>query len=117
MKSLLNLEDNLESIYLNTWKTPNHSLYSQVIFVTGGRGLFYFNSKRFDYGFYEESRGKIYESIEYLDRLGMESISTLNSKSFLDYLTKYENTICGRNPIQLMLNVSFFFGNIGCRTK
>lgn len=62
--------------------------------------------KRFEYTYYDESKGKISQSIESLDKKGMEMISSLKSKNFKDYLNQYKNTICGRNPILLLMNVS-----------
>ena len=37
----------------------------------------------------------------------MDAIETLKPGVFSDYLKKTENTICGRNPILLMLQVDF----------
>lgn len=59
---------------------------------------------RFDYQYYDRNWGQIYESIEKLDRLGMETIETCDPSQFKSYLHKYGNTICGRNPITLILN-------------
>lgn len=61
--------------------------------------------ERFDYTYYDQSKGEIYKSIESLDKQGMSMISSLKSKNFKDYLDKYKNTICGRNPILLLMNV------------
>ena len=36
----------------------------------------------------------------------MESITSLNPKSFSAYLSDTHNTICGRHPIAVLLNVS-----------
>lgn len=41
--------------------------------------------------------------IEFLQ--GMDLIETLNPSTFTDYLRKYNNTICGRHPIGVMLGV------------
>lgn len=59
---------------------------------------------RFDYQHYDKNWGEIYQSIEKLDRLGMELIETTKPSLFKNYLRKYGNTICGRNPIILILN-------------
>lgn len=58
---------------------------------------------RFDYQFYEKSWGKIWQSIERLDKLGMKAIKDLKLDSFTSYLKIYGNTICGRHPIAVML--------------
>lgn len=60
--------------------------------------------QRFDYQFYEKSWGKIYQSIERLDKLGMKAIKDLKLDSFSSYLKIYGNTICGRYPIRILLS-------------
>ena len=59
--------------------------------------------QRFDYQFYDKSWGKIFESIEHLDKLGMKAIKDLKLDSFNAYLKVYGNTICGRHPIGVLL--------------
>lgn len=61
--------------------------------------------KRFGYQYYEKQDGEIFQSIEKLDRLGMTAIEHQNSKEFASYLDKYQNTICGRNPIAVLLEM------------
>lgn len=51
----------------------------------------------------------IYEQITSLDQAGMEAISALDPVVFNDYLKKTQNTICGRNPISLMLQAAEHF--------
>lgn len=36
----------------------------------------------------------------------MSLIESLNAKGFEEYLVKYQNTICGRHPIAVLLHVS-----------
>jgi len=60
---------------------------------------------RFDYTHYEKKYGAIYQSIEAVDRMGMEKISTLDPDEFRAYLKTYHNTICGRNPILLLMQM------------
>uniref|UniRef100_A0A8C6MI41 Protein MEMO1 n=1 Tax=Nothobranchius furzeri TaxID=105023 RepID=A0A8C6MI41_NOTFU len=62
--------------------------------------------QRFRYTYYDESQGEIYRSIEHLDKMGMSIIEQLDPMSFTNYLKKYRNTICGRHPIGVLLNVS-----------
>ena len=38
----------------------------------------------------------------------MDIIETLNPTMFTDYLKKYGNTICGRHPISVLLQVNIF---------
>jgi len=61
--------------------------------------------KRFDFTYYDDTKGAIHSSIKHLDHLGMQAIETMKTKPFLDYMQKYENTICGRNPIHLLLSM------------
>lgn len=58
---------------------------------------------RFRYTYYEESHGPIYKWIEVLDKMGMDLIETLKPESFSEYLRKYNNTVCGRHPIGVLL--------------
>ncbi|XP_071833197.1 protein MEMO1-like [Apostichopus japonicus] len=60
--------------------------------------------RRFSYQYYDKSFSKIYESIEQLDKQGMALIEKLDPQSFHAYLKKYENTICGRHPISVLLH-------------
>ncbi|KAF9082425.1 hypothetical protein BGX29_002646 [Mortierella sp. GBA35] len=46
---------------------------------------------------------KIYESIERLDREGMETIEKRDHAEFCQYLSRTKNTICGRHPIGVLL--------------
>ncbi|KAL0483428.1 hypothetical protein AKO1_014763 [Acrasis kona] len=60
--------------------------------------------QRFSYQYYDKTKGAIHESIKSLDRLGMEAIESLDPDTFTAYLKKFKNTICGRNPILLLLH-------------
>jgi AmmeMemoRadiSam system protein B len=51
----------------------------------------------------------IHEQIAQLDRQGMEAISSLDPAVFNEYLKKTQNTICGRNPICVMLQAAEHF--------
>ena len=55
---------------------------------------------------YMESGKPPHEAIEHLDRMGMELIEKQDADGFVKYLNEYENTICGRHPISVMLRVS-----------
>jgi len=59
---------------------------------------------RFQFTWYDSSHGHICDSIEWLDRKGMNIIETLDPAKFRDYRKEYQNTICGRNPIILLLH-------------
>uniref|UniRef100_A0A0B6YQY7 Protein MEMO1 n=1 Tax=Arion vulgaris TaxID=1028688 RepID=A0A0B6YQY7_9EUPU len=60
--------------------------------------------KRFSYTHYEKSNGKIWQSIESLDRMGMDIIEKMDPSAFTKYLQTFQNTICGRHPIGVLLN-------------
>lgn len=55
---------------------------------------------------YDKKHGAIYKSIESLDKMGMDIIETGDPDAFKQYLSEYENTICGRHPISVFLHVS-----------
>lgn len=59
--------------------------------------------QRFEYQFYDRTWGKIFQSIERLDKLGMKAIKDLKLDSFASYLKVYGNTICGRHPIGVLM--------------
>lgn len=58
---------------------------------------------RFRYTYYDRSFASIHQSIEGLDRMGMDIIENLNPTEFTNYLKKFGNTICGRHPIGVLL--------------
>ncbi|CAI2353493.1 unnamed protein product [Caenorhabditis sp. 36 PRJEB53466] len=65
---------------------------------------------RFSFSPYDRhSNVPIYEQITSMDRQGMNAIETLNPTIFNDYLKKTQNTICGRNPISIMLQAAEHF--------
>jgi len=61
--------------------------------------------KRFNYQYYNKEDGDIYQSIEKLDTRGMSLIEEHSASGFTKYLEETENTICGRHPIGVLLNV------------
>ncbi|TNV76614.1 hypothetical protein FGO68_gene2581 [Halteria grandinella] len=61
--------------------------------------------KRFKFTHIFKDSGKIHESIEKLDRMGMDLIEKHDFKGFSDYLSTLKNTICGRLPLQVLLSV------------
>eukprot|EP00873_Tetraselmis_striata_P035273 jgi/Tetstr1/455537/TSEL_042359.t1 len=58
---------------------------------------------RFGYTPYDQSEGDIHQYIEYLDRTGMEAITTGEPEVFNRYLKETNNTICGRHAISMYL--------------
>lgn len=59
---------------------------------------------RFNYTFVDESKGEIWQSVQWLDELGMRIIEGRDPAKFSAYLQEYRNTICGRHPIGVLLN-------------
>lgn len=57
----------------------------------------------FDYMPYS-GNSEIYEYIERMDKEGINFIEKIDPQGFLNYLDLTNNTICGRNPIMIMLN-------------
>jgi len=65
---------------------------------------------RFHFSPYSVSSPKpIHEQIAALDQRAMEAIATLDPPVFTDYLKDTQNTICGRNPICVMLQAAEHF--------
>jgi len=60
--------------------------------------------KRFSYVYVNLHKGDICDSIEWLDRLGMQTIEDLDSENFRKYRDQYKNTICGRCPVLLLMH-------------
>ena len=61
--------------------------------------------ERFRYQYLPDTPGEIYERIEALDREATVQIATGDPSKFADYLSKTHNTICGRFPILVMMNL------------
>lgn len=60
---------------------------------------------RFNYTFYDAQYGPICKSIEALDKQGMDHIEDIDPQAFGDYLKATQNTICGRHPIGVLLQM------------
>lgn len=54
---------------------------------------------------------KIWESISLLDKIGMDTLSLNNVIEWGNYLESSENTICGRNPLNLLLGMIEYSGD------
>merc|ERR1712172_350300 len=61
--------------------------------------------RRFNFTFHDKRHGPIHKSIEELDKAGMTLIERHDPQAFTQYLRDFENTICGRHPIAVLLNV------------
>lgn len=101
-------------ILVGSLSTENEKIYGKLLakYLADSENVFVVSSdfchwgSRFHYTFYEKSWGDIYESIDKLDHMGMDIIETISPSDFTSYLKKYGNTICGRHPIAVLLNVS-----------
>lgn len=60
---------------------------------------------RFRFTYHDKKYTYPHESIEFLDKLGMEKIESQNAENFANYLAEYKNTICGRRPISIFLAI------------
>ena len=61
--------------------------------------------QRFQFTFKYADEPVIHKSIEKLDKLGMGLIENQKSIPFINYLTETRNTICGREPITLLMAI------------
>lgn len=59
----------------------------------------------FDYTPCDDSYGKIYQYIESLDKMAIDIIKDADTKKFDEYFNKTDNTICGKNPIMILLSI------------
>jgi len=60
---------------------------------------------RFRYTYHDKNAGEIHQSIKALDHAGMDIIERMDPAGFTTYLKQYGNTICGRHPIGVFLNM------------
>lgn len=60
---------------------------------------------RFKYQYYKKEDGEIFQSIEKNDRNGMKFIESHDANGFTQYINETKNTICGRNPISILLRI------------
>ena len=68
------------------------------------------SGKRFRYTWHNKSKASISASIHDLDHQGMGLIEALDPMGFSAYLDETQNTICGRRPISILLNVGWRVG-------
>ncbi len=74
---------------------------SQTLFVISSDFCHW--GQDFDFTEIPDGAGKIYERIERLDLEAADIISSGNVSAFTDYLDRTRNTICGQEPIILMM--------------
>jgi AmmeMemoRadiSam system protein B len=103
----------LVPIMVGALSLEGESRYGQVLapYLEDPSNLFIISSDfchwgtRFNYTFYDSSQGPIWKSVQWLDELGMKAIEMGTASAFAEYLSKYKNTICGRHPIGVLLNM------------
>ena len=59
----------------------------------------------FDYTYYNKKFKNIWESTRDLDMEALDIIGQINSQKFDEYMKRTNNTICGRNPITIVLSI------------
>ncbi|KAB2619035.1 Protein MEMO1 [Pyrus ussuriensis x Pyrus communis] len=100
-------------ILVGALKAESEAMYGQFLakYVDDPQNFFSVSSdfchwgSRFNYMHYDKKHGAIHKSIEALDRMGMEIIETGNPDAFKQYLSEFDNTICGRHPISVFLHM------------
>lgn len=104
----------LVPIMVGAINPEREALYGRVLapFLDDPSNLFVISSDfchwghRFGFTYYDMDRhGSISNSIQWLDHLAMEIIEQGDSAGFTAYLEEYGNTICGRHPIGVLLNM------------
>ncbi|EEB17264.1 conserved hypothetical protein [Pediculus humanus corporis] len=106
-------------ILVGSTNAKEEALYGSILapYLADPQNLFIVSSdfchwgQRFRYTFYDKSWGEIHQSIQTLDKMGMDIIEKLNPTEFTDYLKKYGNTICGRHPIGVLLQAIAYLKN------
>ena len=61
--------------------------------------------RNFGFTYYDKKFENIWESIEDLDKQALDIIEEINSEKLEKYFKKTKNTICGRNPISVILSI------------
>lgn len=103
----------LVPILVGSLSPESEALYGRILaqYMDDPANLFVISSdfchwgRRFNYMPFAKDGGDIFRSIEALDKQGMALVEAQSPAEFTAYLAKYENTICGRHPIGVFLNV------------
>ena len=61
--------------------------------------------QNFGFTYYDKKYDNIWESTQDLDKQALDIISEMNSAKLDQYFKKTRNTICGRNPITIVLSI------------
>lgn len=103
----------LVPIMVGALSTEGEARYGALLapYLTDASNLFIISSdfchwgSRFRYTFTNKEQGPIWRSIQWLDELGMKAIEQCDPAAFTAYQQKYQNTICGRHPIAVLLQM------------
>ncbi|GMH33026.1 hypothetical protein BSKO_00860 [Bryopsis sp. KO-2023] len=106
----------LVPIMVGSLSTRSEAEYGRILgpYLNDSSNLFVVSSDfchwgtRFRYTLYDEQWGPIWKYIEWLDHEGMKAIETGDARNFKQYLRKTDNTICGRHPISVFMNMLDF---------
>jgi AmmeMemoRadiSam system protein B len=94
--------------------TPaSEALYGKLLaeYIDDPQHLFVVSSdfchwgRRFGFMHHDKQAGAVHQSIEALDRQGMQLIEDGDPLAFRAYLAQHGNTICGRHPIGVFLHM------------
>lgn len=105
-------EYSLVPIMVGLLSTEDEAMYGKALapYLDAPGNMFVISSDfchwgpRFRYTPYDRSKGEIWQSIEALDREGMDLIEEQDPEAYASYQKATDNTICGRHPIAVLLN-------------
>ncbi|XP_073135194.1 uncharacterized protein [Henckelia pumila] len=100
-------------ILVGALSAENEAMYGRLLakYVDDPTNFFSVSSdfchwgSRFNYMRYDKKHGAIHKSIEAMDKMGMDIIETGGPDAFKEYLLETDNTICGRHPISVFLQM------------
>ncbi|DBA99827.1 hypothetical protein WJX77_001024 [Trebouxia sp. C0004] len=104
----------LVPIMVGAISPDREALYGRLLgpFLDDPQNLFIVSSdfchwgQRFGFTYHDiPKHGSISKSIQWLDQLAMDVIEQGRPEAFTAYLEQYGNTICGRHPIGVLLNM------------
>lgn len=101
----------LVPIVVGALSPESEAMYGKLLepYLANGENAFIISSdfchwgRRFGYQFRRHEDEEIHQSIAWLDSEGMKAIEKKDPEAFYTYLKTYENTICGRHPIGVLL--------------
>ncbi|RWS27926.1 protein MEMO1-like protein [Leptotrombidium deliense] len=114
-KVMENQQFTIVPVMVGSLSTEKEASYGKIFskYLADPENLFVISSDfchwggRFHYQYYDKSWGEIHQSIAKLDEMAQNVIEEMSPSGFTSYLKKYGNTICGRHPIAVLLNVSY----------